>query len=157
MEPATENSIASAPESPPTLTTLDPYATSTPEVPAALTALDPYATGTSEAPPTLDPYVAILELAERELELARDGRIEDLRSLAPQWDALTAELPAVPPPSARGPLERAAALHARTNATLLSLREAMLCDLRTTARASRAAHGYARQTQRRSRRIDQSI
>ncbi len=109
-------------------------------------------------PPLLapDPYTAILELAERELELARDGRIEDLRSLAPQWDALTAELPATPPPSARGPLERAAALHARTNATLLSLREAMLCDLRTTARASRAAHGYARQAQRRVRRIDQS-
>jgi hypothetical protein len=111
-----------------------------------------------EPPPllALDPYAAILELAERELELARDGRIEDLRSLAPAWDALTAELPAVPPPAARGPLERAAALHARTNATLLSLREAMLCDLRTTARASRAAHGYARQTHRRIRRVDQS-
>jgi hypothetical protein len=114
---------------------------------------------TVEEPPpplALDPYAAILELAERELQLARDGRIDDLRSLAPQWDALAAELPAVPPPSARGPLERAVALHARTNATLLSLREAMLCDLRTTARASRAAHGYARQTHRRIRRIDQS-
>ncbi|HSZ69919.1 MAG TPA: hypothetical protein VK756_06135 [Solirubrobacteraceae bacterium] len=107
-------------------------------------------------PPLLDPYAAILELAERELELARDGRIEDLRSLAPQWDALTAELPATPPPSARGPLERAVALHARTNATLLCLREAMLCDLRTTARASRAAHGYSHQLHRRVRRVDQS-
>jgi hypothetical protein len=125
-------------------------------MPDAPPALDPYVTSMPDAPPAVDPYVAILELAERELELARDGRIEDLRSLAPQWDALTAELPAVPPPSARGPLERAAALHARTNATLLSLREAMLCDLRTTARASRAAHGYARQTHRRIRRIDQS-
>ncbi|HEY3829866.1 MAG TPA: hypothetical protein VGL57_11770 [Solirubrobacteraceae bacterium] len=115
-------------------------------------------TATPELPPllTLDPYVAILELAERELELARDGRIEDLRSLAPQWDALTAELPATPPASARGPLERAAALHERTNATLLCLREAMLCDLNTTARASRAAHGYARQARRRTRRLDQS-
>jgi hypothetical protein len=104
---------------------------------------------------TLDPYSAILELAERELELARAGRIEDLRSLAPRWDALTADLPAQPPPAARGPLQRAAALHERTNAALLSLREAMLCDLRTTARASRAAHGYARQAQRRAR-VDQS-
>jgi hypothetical protein len=105
----------------------------------------------------LDPYAAILEFAERELELARDGRIEDLRALAPRWEELTAELPPQPPPSARGPLERAAALHARTNATLLSLREAMLCDLRTTARASRAAHGYARLGHRRVRRVDQNV
>ena len=118
---------------------------------------NPTANGsTLSPPPPCDPYIAILELAERELELARDGRIEDLRSLAPQWDALAAELPDQPPASARGPLERAVALHARTNATLSCLREAMLCDLSTTARASRAAHGYARQTHRRIRRVDQS-
>jgi hypothetical protein len=104
----------------------------------------------------LDPYMAILALAERELQLARDGRIEDLRALASKWDALTADLPPVPPVTARGPLERAAALHERTSATLLSLREAMLCDLRTTARASRAAHGYAGQAHRRIRRVDHS-
>jgi hypothetical protein len=101
-----------------------------------------------------DPYAAILELAERELQLARDGRIEDLRSLAPQWDALTAGLPERPPASARSPLERAAALHERTSATLQCLREALLCDLRTTARASRAAHGYAGQAPRRVHRVD---
>jgi hypothetical protein len=106
--------------------------------------------------PSLDPYQAILELAERELQLARDGRIEDLRSLAPQWDALTADLPEQPPISARGPLERAAALHERTSATLQCLREGLLCDLRTTARASRAAHGYATQGPRRVHRMDRS-
>jgi hypothetical protein len=105
----------------------------------------------------LDPYAAILELAQRELELASDGRIEDLRSLATQWEVLTAELPAQPPDAARRPLERAVALHARTNATLMSLREVMLCDLRTTAQASRAAHGYAGQAHRRIRRVDQSV
>jgi hypothetical protein len=104
----------------------------------------------------LDPYEALLELAERELALARDGRIEDLRALAPEWDALAAQLPAQPPPSARGPLQRAAALHARTDATLRCLREAMLCDINSTARASRAAHGYARGAGRRIRRVDQS-
>ncbi|MGA2164004.1 MAG: hypothetical protein ABSH36_05995 [Solirubrobacteraceae bacterium] len=104
----------------------------------------------------MDPYTAILELAEHELQLARDGRIEDLRSLAPQWDALTAGLPAQPPISARGPLERAAALHERTSATLQCLREGLLCDLRTTARASRAAHGYAAQGPRRVHRMDRS-
>jgi hypothetical protein len=105
---------------------------------------------------SLDPYAAILELAEHELQLARDGRIEDLRSLAPQWDALTADLPEQPPSSARGPLERAAALHERTSATLRCLREGLLCDLRTTARASRAAHGYAGQAPRRVHRMDHS-
>ncbi len=104
----------------------------------------------------LDPYMAILELAEQELQLARDGRIEDLRSLAPQWDALTAELPEQPPIAARGPLERAAALHERTSAALQCLREGLLCDLRTTARASRAAHGYAGQAPRRVHRMDRS-
>jgi hypothetical protein len=101
-----------------------------------------------------DPYAALLELSERELQLARDGRIEDLRALASQWDALAADLPAQPPASARTPLERAAALHERTSATLQCLREALLCDLRTTARASRAAHGYATQTPRRVHRVD---
>jgi hypothetical protein len=105
---------------------------------------------------SLDPYAAILELSERELQLARDGRIEDLRALAPQWDALTADLPAHPPASARTPLERAAALHERTSATLQCMHEALLCDLRTSARASRAAHGYATQAARRIHRVDHS-
>jgi len=104
----------------------------------------------------LDPYAAILELAERELQLARDGRIEDLRSLASAWDELAADLPAQPPPAARGPLERAAVLHERTSATLQCLREALLCDLRTTARASRAARGYAEQAPRRVHRMNRS-
>lgn len=104
----------------------------------------------------LDPYAAIVAFAERELALARDGRVEDLRSMASEWDLLTADLPPQPPASARGALQRAAALHERTSATLMSLREAMLCDLRTAARASRAAHGYAGQARRRARRFDES-
>ncbi|HXA53757.1 MAG TPA: hypothetical protein VNV37_02675 [Solirubrobacteraceae bacterium] len=104
----------------------------------------------------LDPYAEILELAKQELQLARDGRIEDLRALGPRWDELTADLPLPAPPHARGPLERAAALHERTSATLMSLREAMLCDMRTAARASRTAHGYARHGVRRVHRVDQS-
>ena len=41
------------------------------------------ATDQSWIGPSSDPYQAILEFAEHELQLARDGRIEDLRSLAP--------------------------------------------------------------------------
>ncbi len=123
---------------------------------AVATAAPAPTTPATEINSSLDPYEAILELAERELQLARDGRIEDLRSLAPQWDALTAGLPEQPPSSARTPLERAAALHERTSATLRCMREALLCDLRTTARASRAAHGYAGQAPRRVHRVDHS-
>jgi hypothetical protein len=103
----------------------------------------------------LDPYMAILELAERELELAGNGEIDDLGLLSAQWGPLTSELPAQPPPAARPLLERATHVHERTHIELLRLREALLCDLQTTAQASRAAHGYAAQA-RRSRRLERS-
>ena len=124
--------------------------------PPALNAAPPALGPAGELDSPFDPYAAIVAFAERELALARDGRIEDLRSMAPEWDLLTADLPPQPPASARSALERAAALHERTSATLMSLREAMLCDLRTAARASRAAHGYAGQARRRARRFDES-
>jgi len=105
---------------------------------------------------TLDPYAAILELSERELELAGMGRIDDMHALGEEWRALVSQLPAQPPTEARGLLERAALAHERTHTELLRLREAMLCDMRTTAQASRVAHGYALQERRRIRRIDRS-
>ncbi len=46
---------------------------------------------------TLDPYTAILELSERELELAGMGRIDDMHALGEEWRALVAQLPARPP------------------------------------------------------------
>ncbi|HEY7952127.1 MAG TPA: hypothetical protein VID70_04015 [Solirubrobacteraceae bacterium] len=110
----------------------------------------------STAAATLDPYVAILELSERELELAGMGRIDDLHALGEEWRALVGQLPTRPPLEARPLLERAALAHERTHAELLRLREAMLCDVRTTAQASRVAHGYAQQERRRIRRIDRS-
>jgi hypothetical protein len=110
----------------------------------------------SAADATLDPYAAILELSERELELAGMGRIDDMQALGEEWRALVAQLPAEPPKQARPLLERAALAHERTHIELLRLREAMLCDLRTTARASRTAHGYARETRRHGRRIERS-
>jgi hypothetical protein len=105
---------------------------------------------------SLDPYTAILELSERELELASLGKVADLQTLSTRWDQLTASLPARPPSGARGLLERARAIHQSTHLELLRLREAMLCDLRTTAQASRAASGYAAQARRRSRALDRS-
>jgi len=85
-----------------------------------------------------DPYTAILELAEYELQLARDGRIEDLRLLAPQWDALTADLPEQPPISARGALERDGAARAHERHPAVPARGADV----------RPAHHRARQPRR---------
>jgi len=104
---------------------------------------------------TLDPYAAILELAEHELELAGQGELDGLDELAAQWEQLTAGLPARPPAAAAPLLERAALVHERTHIELLRLREALLCELSTTAHASRAAHGYA-QIARRRRRLDRN-
>jgi hypothetical protein len=105
---------------------------------------------------TLDPYAAILELSERELELAGMGRVEDLGALASEWETLTSGLPSEPPLEKRELLQRAALANERTRIELERLREALLCDLRITARASRAAHGYAGQARHRTRRLDRS-
>jgi hypothetical protein len=104
----------------------------------------------------VDPYAAIVELAERELQLATDGRLEDLCALAPMWDELTTALPQQPPAHARGPLERAAELQDRTRTALLTRQAEMLCELRATARASRAADGYARIARQLVSRVDRS-
>ncbi len=154
--PAATTTLASAATTTSAATTPAPAAGAAGATPSPIATPAPATDPESQSGSPHDPYAAILDLAERELELARDGRIEDLRSLAPQWDALTAGLPERPPASARTPLERAAALHERTSATLQCLREGLLCDLRTTARASRAAHGYAGQAPRRVHRMDRS-
>ncbi|HME03744.1 MAG TPA: hypothetical protein VKG38_12035 [Solirubrobacteraceae bacterium] len=104
----------------------------------------------------VDPFLAIAELAERELELAADGRLEDLSALAPVWDELASALPPRPPADARGPLERAAELQDRARAALMGRRDEMLREMRATARASRAADGYARIARRLTSRVDRS-
>jgi hypothetical protein len=101
-------------------------------------------------------YAALVELSERQLALAREGRVEELQELAGEWERLTAGLPAQPPASARAALERASALHVETRVTLLALRETTLGGLRAAARASRAAHGYARSAPTRVHRVDRS-
>ena len=103
-----------------------------------------------------DPYTALAEHSQRQLALARDGRIAELHALGVEWQRLTAELPAQPPPSARAALQRAGELHAETRLTLLALRETTLGRLRTAARAGRTAHGYAQSATTRVRRVDRS-
>jgi len=104
----------------------------------------------------VDPYAAIVELAEREFALARDGRLEELCALAPAWEDLTASLPARAPAHARARLERAAQLQERTRTQLLGRRAEMLGELGAAARASRAADGYARIARGLIARVDRS-
>jgi hypothetical protein len=96
------------------------------------------------------------ELAEHELRLACEDRLEDLCGLAVRWEELTSGLPAHPPEYARASLVGAAELQARTRAVLLTRREQLLSEMRKTARAGRAGRGYARIRRRAASRFDRS-
>ncbi len=100
-------------------------------------------------------YEAILEHAERELELAGQGELEGLLALGAVWDELTRGLPPRPPAAAADVLERAKLIHERTRVELLRLRELLLSEVAGTTRARRAADGYAGQLSRRPR-LDRS-
>lgn len=106
--------------------------------------------GAEDHTAVLDRYGALQELAELELELAGRGEIDELESLGQRWQALVAELPERPPRAARALLERAALTHERARIELLRMREAVLAELSTVGQASRAAHGYAPPSRRRS-------
>lgn len=97
----------------------------------------------SAGAPSLVLYEAICEHAELELELAGRGEIDSLAALAGRWQELVAELPPRPPAAARGLLERAGLMHARTRVELERLRATVLDELATTARARKTADGYA--------------
>lgn len=90
-----------------------------------------------------DPYAELAELAERELELAAGGRVEQLAELQRRAAALAARLPATPPPHARAALERAArAQHAAAAALADALAETE--DALARLRRGRAGvKGYA--------------
>ncbi len=105
--------------------------------------------------PSLAAYEAIYEHAELELELAGRGEMEPLARLGARWEQLVADLPPRPPAAAAPLLERAQLLHERTRIELLRLRDALLADLHTAARARRTANGYAGQLPARPR-VDRS-
>jgi hypothetical protein len=89
-----------------------------------------------------DPYVALLRLAERELELAGAGEFGALAEIAAERDALIATLPDVPPADARETLERTALIQERTTIELQRGREQMLLAVRHVTHGLRAARGY---------------
>jgi hypothetical protein len=100
---------------------------------------------------SLSRYEAILDHAERELELAGRGELEQLISLGEHWDELIAGLGETPPPEAASLLMRAKLIHERTGIELIRLRDGMIADFTATTQAKRAAAGYGGQLARRPR------
>jgi hypothetical protein len=96
-------------------------------------------------------YEALVDHAERELELVANGDVAGLLALGEDWDALVAALPAPPPASAADALERATMLHERAHIDLLRMRDGVLAEIATSSRARQTADGYAGQLRRRPR------
>jgi hypothetical protein len=96
-----------------------------------------------------DPYQRILALGELELELIQGGRWEELAELGAEREQLIAELPTLPPATARGPLEKAAELQQRVSAELARSIALAREGLGRVDRSRRAAAGYAPPVERR--------
>jgi hypothetical protein len=111
--------------------------------------------GTSEQAGVLSPYEALHEHAELELELVGRGETRRLGELAERWAQLTRDLPPRPPVDAVPLLRRTRLINERTRVELVRLRESLLAEIGTSARARRAADGYASQLSCRPR-LDRS-
>jgi hypothetical protein len=96
----------------------------------------------SDASAELAPYAALRRLAERELELAGEGRYNEMAQLGCQRAQIVASLPPRPPAAARDILERALALQRRVTIELFHRRERVLLSLRRVEHSKRAARGY---------------
>lgn len=92
---------------------------------------------------TLRPYEELVRFAERELELARAGRLEDIAELQARRAEHVALLPSYPPPDARPALERAAALQRETTVVLAMSARSAVDSLRKVDRGRAAARSYA--------------
>jgi hypothetical protein len=90
-----------------------------------------------------EPYDRLLELLERQLKLAGEGRFEELAELGSAFEELRATLPQTPPPEAAGALTRAGLMQQRLDIELARGKEALLHALGELQRAHRAARGYA--------------
>jgi hypothetical protein len=92
----------------------------------------------------LAPYEALVRIAERQLELAGQGRYAEMAQLTHQREQVMRQLPRPAPAGAREVLERALAIHRRLTIELLRRREHVLLSLRRVEMSKRAASGYAR-------------
>jgi hypothetical protein len=88
------------------------------------------------------PWAQLVALAERERDLAAEGRWDEAAGAAAERVRRAAALPA-PPPSARGDLERLRALQDELSARLQLARAAVVSELGALRRGRGAVRGYA--------------
>jgi hypothetical protein len=100
-------------------------------------------------------YERLAQLFERDLQLAGEGRWEELSESDDERSALIASLGESPEEAARASLVRASALAGRTTIELMRGRDALLIALDQLERARRTARGYT-PPQRRAARIEAS-
>jgi hypothetical protein len=88
-------------------------------------------------------YSRLVELAERELDLVRAERLDELPALWRERRQVVTELPYVPPLEARDSLARAAELQGRTTALLEERVAATGAEMRRVVMGRSAMQGYA--------------
>ena len=87
-------------------------------------------------------YAQLAALAELELELALDGRIDELTEVHARRATLIASLPAVPPRSAEAHLRRAAVAQEGTTAALATAARAIRAQIAHLERGRSAVAAY---------------
>lgn len=94
------------------------------------------------------PYERLLALGICQLELARDGRLDELAACQAACAQLMGSLPSSPPPEAREALERCALIEHQLASELAKARQSALEAIGSLRRAQRAAEGYTPVRQR---------
>jgi hypothetical protein len=89
-----------------------------------------------------DAYAALAALAVRERELADEGRLDELETLAAERAALVAALPAQAPPHARPALLDAVARQAEAEAALRRAVAGARAELAALDKGRRASRAY---------------
>jgi hypothetical protein len=87
-------------------------------------------------------YLQLAALAELELELALEGRIDELTEVHVQRAELIASLPPVPPRSAEANLRRAAVAQEATTAALATAARAIRAQISQLERGRSAVAAY---------------
>ena len=106
---------------------------------------------------SLEPFHAIVALAEAECELAETGRVEELELLQEAWAARLAELPVARTREQRALVSKALDLQQRAQRALRAQREAVAAELRQVDSTRTGVQGYgAGAGQRPVRSIDQA-
>jgi hypothetical protein len=89
-----------------------------------------------------NPYATLAALAELELELALEGRIDEMTAVHAERATLIASLPPVPPRSAEAALRRAAVAQEQTTAALATAARAIRGQIAHLERGRSAVAAY---------------